>query len=65
MIDSATGGMRLLRRSDAVLEPLGGRIGAAGIYNLVEQLPEVADSLAIGRLEGRSAGHPLREARRR
>ncbi len=48
MIDSATGGVRFFGRSDAVLKPSGVRIGTAEIYNLVEQLPEVADSLAIG-----------------
>jgi len=46
--DSRTGGITFLGRSDAVLKPSGVRIGTAEIYNLVEQLPEVADSLAIG-----------------
>jgi acetoacetyl-CoA synthetase len=35
-------------RSDAVLNPGGVRIGTAEIYRIVEQLPEVAESLAVG-----------------
>jgi acetoacetyl-CoA synthetase len=31
-----------------VLKPSGVRIGTAEIYNVVEQLPEIADSLVIG-----------------
>ena len=45
---SDTGGITFLGRSDAVLKPSGVRIGTAEIYNVVEKLPEVADSLAIG-----------------
>ena len=43
-----TGGITFLGRSDSVLKPSGVRIGTAEIYNQVEELPEVADSLAIG-----------------
>lgn len=43
-----TGGVTFFGRSDAVLKPSGVRIGTAEIYNQVEKLPEVADSLAIG-----------------
>ena len=46
--DSATGGITFFGRSDAVLKPSGVRIGTAEIYNQVEKLPEIADSLAIG-----------------
>jgi acetoacetyl-CoA synthetase len=35
-------------RSDATLNPGGVRIGTADIYRVVEQLPEVQDSLVIG-----------------
>ena len=35
-------------RSDATLNPGGIRIGTAEIYRQVEQLPEVAESLAVG-----------------
>ena len=48
MIHSDTGGVTFLGRSDAVLKPSGVRIGTAEIYNQVEKLEEVADSLAIG-----------------
>ena len=43
-----TGGATFYGRSDAVLKPSGVRIGTAEIYNVMEGLPEVADSLAIG-----------------
>ena len=43
-----TGGITFFGRSDAVLKPSGVRIGTAEIYNVVERLEGVADSLAIG-----------------
>ncbi|MEW6374707.1 MAG: acetoacetate--CoA ligase [Thermodesulfobacteriota bacterium] len=43
-----TGGMTFYGRSDAVLKPSGVRIGTAEIYNVVEKIEGVADSLAIG-----------------
>ena len=48
VIHSDTGGVTFYGRSDAVLKPSGVRIGTAEIYNIVEKLPEVADSLAVG-----------------
>ena len=48
MIHSATGGITFFGRSDAVLKPSGVRIGTAEIYNQVEKLEGVTDSLAIG-----------------
>lgn len=48
MFDSETGGITFFGRSDAVLKPSGVRIGTAEIYNQVEHLPQIADSLAIG-----------------
>lgn len=48
VIHSDTGGITMYGRSDAVLKPSGVRIGTAEIYNVVEKLPEVADSLAVG-----------------
>ncbi|MDI6732982.1 MAG: acetoacetate--CoA ligase, partial [Planctomycetota bacterium] len=48
MCHSDTGGIVFFGRSDAVLKPSGVRIGTAEIYNQVERLEEVADSLAIG-----------------
>jgi acetoacetyl-CoA synthetase len=46
--DSQTGGFTFYGRSDAVLKPSGVRIGTAELYNQVEQMEEIADSLAIG-----------------
>jgi acetoacetyl-CoA synthetase len=43
-----TGGITFYGRSDAVLKPSGVRIGTAEIYNVVERLEGIADSLAIG-----------------
>ncbi len=48
IIHSDTGGITFLGRSDAVLKPSGVRIGTAEIYNVVEGLEEISDSLAIG-----------------
>ncbi len=47
-INSETGGLTFYGRSDAVLKPSGVRIGTAEIYNQVEKLEEITDSLAIG-----------------
>ena len=47
-IHSDTGGITFFGRSDSTLNPSGVRIGTAEIYNLVEKLEGVADSLAIG-----------------
>ncbi len=48
MRHSDTGGYTFFGRSDSVLKPSGVRIGTAEIYNQVEKLEEIADSLAIG-----------------
>lgn len=48
VIHSDTGGITFWGRSDAVLKPSGVRIGTAEIYNVVEQIPEIADSLVVG-----------------
>ncbi|MDA8188909.1 MAG: acetoacetate--CoA ligase [Dehalococcoidales bacterium] len=48
VIHSDTGGITFFGRSDAVLKPSGVRIGTAEIYNQVEKLEEISDSLAIG-----------------
>jgi acetoacetyl-CoA synthetase len=48
VIHSDTGGITFYGRSDSVLKPAGVRIGTAEIYNVVETLDEIADSLAIG-----------------
>ncbi|NWF91723.1 MAG: acetoacetate--CoA ligase [Syntrophaceae bacterium] len=48
VMHSDTGGITFYGRSDAVLKPSGVRIGTAEIYNVVEKMDEIADSLAIG-----------------
>ena len=42
------GGIEVLGRSDATLNPGGIRIGTAEIYGLVETLPWIEDSLVVG-----------------
>jgi len=48
IIHSDTGGMTFLGRSDSVLKPSGVRIGTGEIYNVLEKLPEISDSLVVG-----------------
>ena len=48
MFHSDTGGITFFGRSDSVLMPSGVRIGTAEIYNQMEKVEEIADSLAIG-----------------
>ncbi len=50
------GGLVILGRSDAVLNPGGVRIGTAEIYRQVEQLPEVLESVVVGQ----DVGHDVR-----
>jgi acetoacetyl-CoA synthetase len=45
---TAHGGIVVHGRSDATLNPGGIRIGTAEIYRILEQLPEVADGIAVG-----------------
>lgn len=45
---SETGGMIIHGRSDATLNPGGVRIGSAELYRVINTLPEIADSLAVG-----------------
>lgn len=42
------GGVKIFGRSDATLNPGGVRIGTAEIYRVVEQLPEIDDSIVVG-----------------
>lgn len=48
MFHSDTGGISFYGRSDSVLKPSGVRIGTSEIYNQVEKLDGIEDSLAIG-----------------
>jgi acetoacetyl-CoA synthetase len=43
-----TGGIIMYGRSDATLNPGGIRIGTAEIYRILEQLPEITDSVVVG-----------------
>lgn len=45
---SDTHGVTFFGRSDAILKPSGVRIGTAEIYNILDNFPEVADSVVIG-----------------
>ena len=47
-VHSDTRGVTFFGRSDAVLKPSGVRIGTAEIYNQVDTIEEITDSLAIG-----------------
>jgi acetoacetyl-CoA synthetase len=42
------GGVIIYGRSDATLNPGGVRIGTAEIYRIIEQIPEVEDSVVVG-----------------
>jgi acetoacetyl-CoA synthetase len=46
---TSTGGVIVYGRSDATLNPAGVRIGTAEIYRIVEGLPEIVDSLVVGK----------------
>ena len=49
-INSKTGGLIMLGRSDGVLKPAGVRFGSAEIYNLLlKHFPDIEDALCIGR----------------
>ena len=48
IIHSDTGGITFLGRSDSVLKPSGVRIGTGEIYRVLEQFPEIPDSLVVG-----------------
>src|SRR5437870_12103364 len=52
MIHSKTGGLTFYGRSEAVIEVAGDGVGHSEIYNVVEKMPEIADSLAVGQNSG-------------
>ena len=72
IIHSETGGLTFYGRSDAVIKVSGVRVGTSEIYNVVEKMPEIADSLAVGQTLGEdqriilfvkmARGHRLSEA---
>ncbi|MEZ4754052.1 MAG: acetoacetate--CoA ligase [Bdellovibrionota bacterium] len=45
---TGTGGVKILGRSDATLNPGGVRIGTAEVYRAIERITEIEDSLVIG-----------------
>eukprot|EP00127_Corallochytrium_limacisporum_P004877 Clim_evm21s191 gene=Clim_evmTU21s191 len=51
IIHSHSGGLSMLGRSDGVLNPQGVRFGSAEIYNVVETIPQVEDSLCVGQMK--------------
>eukprot|EP00835_Amoeboradix_gromovi_P004276 NODE_324_length_10963_cov_0.175350.p1 type:complete len:598 gc:universal NODE_324_length_10963_cov_0.175350:2340-4133(+) len=48
LINSKTGGILMLGRSDGTLKPGGVRFGSAELYKVIDQIDWVIDSLAIG-----------------
>ncbi len=48
---SEDGGISMFGRSDATLNPQGVRIGTAEIYNVVENMEQIEDSVVIGKKE--------------
>jgi acetoacetyl-CoA synthetase len=48
MVHGDTGGYTFYGRSDGVIKASGVRVGTSEIYNVVEKLSEVADSLVVG-----------------
>lgn len=48
LFHSDSGGVTFLGRSDFTLKPSGVRIGPAEIYNVVENISGIADSMAVG-----------------
>ncbi|CAJ0928236.1 unnamed protein product, partial [Mesorhabditis belari] len=49
IIDSQSGGITMLGRSDATLNRGGVRMGTAEIYNVVDTFVEIADCIVVGR----------------
>ena len=57
---TAHGGMIMHGRSDATLNPGGVRIGTAEIYRVVDQLPELVESVVVGQEVGEGADRDVR-----
>ncbi|CAG8825507.1 19290_t:CDS:2, partial [Dentiscutata erythropus] len=51
-INPNTGGVVMLGRSVGTLNPGGVRFGSAELYNIVENFPEIQDSLVVGQKVG-------------
>ena len=52
IVNSKTGGVFMLGRSDATLNPGGVRFGSAEVYTVVESMVEIEDSLCVGQKVG-------------
>ncbi|KND03687.1 acetoacetate-CoA ligase [Spizellomyces punctatus DAOM BR117] len=52
LINSKTGGFHMLGRSDGTLNPGGVRFGSAELYNILDQFPQLADTLVVGQKRG-------------
>jgi acetoacetyl-CoA synthetase len=48
IVHGDTGGITFLGRSDFTLKPSGVRIGPAEVYNVVESIREIVDSMVVG-----------------
>uniref|UniRef100_T1ILV2 Acetoacetyl-CoA synthetase n=1 Tax=Strigamia maritima TaxID=126957 RepID=T1ILV2_STRMM len=46
-INSTTGGIIMLGRSDGTLNPSGIRFGSSEVYNIIEKMAEIEDSLCV------------------
>ena len=46
---SDTKGITILGRSDSTLKPSGVRIGTAEIYSVIETIPQIVDSIVVGK----------------
>ncbi|ORZ35528.1 hypothetical protein BCR44DRAFT_123947 [Catenaria anguillulae PL171] len=51
-MNNNTLGVVMLGRSDGTLNPAGVRFGSAELYNIIDQFPQVADSLVVGQKVG-------------
>ncbi|KAJ3152306.1 hypothetical protein HDU89_001526 [Geranomyces variabilis] len=52
LINSKTGGVTMLGRSDGTLNPSGVRFGSAELYNILDEFPQMADTLVVGQKRG-------------
>ena len=56
LVNSKTGGVHMLGRSDGTLNPSGVRFGSSELYNIVGNFPTIEDSLAVCSLNNNSLG---------
>ncbi|KAI8822851.1 uncharacterized protein EV422DRAFT_494168 [Fimicolochytrium jonesii] len=51
-VNAKTGGVTMLGRSDGTLNPAGVRFGSAELYNILDEFPQLADTLVVGQKRG-------------